>query len=197
MDKTLVLVRHGQTLFNMENRVQGWCDSPLTETGRAQAALAGKTLQEAGYVFDHVYSSTAERACDTAEIVGGMPYVRCKDLRERCYGRMEGESRRISHCIPAEMRDAFYTAMGGESRAQVRQRVYHQLEQIMQKEDHHTVLAVSHGESIACMIEMVLKEQADVFLKEHRIKNCSMTILLYSERMFHLQKMLYIPEAAS
>ena len=115
--------------------------------------------------------------------------MRCKDLRERCYGRMEGESRRISHCIPAEMRDAFYTAMGGESRAQVRQRVYHQLEQIMQKEDHHTVLAVSHGESIAGMIEMVLKE--------HRIKNCSMTILLYSERMFHLQKMLYIPEAAS
>ena len=83
MDKTLVLVRHGQTLFNMENRVQRWCDSPLTETGRAQAALAGKTLQEAGYVFDHVYCSTAERACDTAEIVGGMPYVRCKDLRER------------------------------------------------------------------------------------------------------------------
>ncbi|MEE8807585.1 MAG: histidine phosphatase family protein [Lactimicrobium sp.] len=196
MKKILVLVRHGETLFNMENRVQGWCDSPLTEKGRQQAVSAGKILKAQGYVFDHAYCSSAERACDTLELISSVPYVRCKDLRERCYGNMEGESRRISHRVPADMRDTFYVAMGGESRAQVQQRVYHQLEQIMQKEDHHTVLAVSHGEAIACMIGMVLKEQADAFLKEHRIENCSMTILSYSDALFHLDKMLYIPETA-
>ena len=61
--KHLYLMRHGQTLFNVYRRIQGWCDSPLTELGIHQAKLAREKLK---YIpFDHYYSSTSERACDT------------------------------------------------------------------------------------------------------------------------------------
>ena len=65
----LYLMRHGQTLFNVLKRKQGWCDSPLTETGIAQACSAGRWFAEHGVTFDHAYSSTSERAVDTLELV--------------------------------------------------------------------------------------------------------------------------------
>ena len=65
--KHLYLMRHGQTLFNVRRKIQGWCDSPLTELGIEQAKAARECLQD--ITFDHYYSSTAERCCDTLEIV--------------------------------------------------------------------------------------------------------------------------------
>lgn len=49
------MIRHGQTLFNVLRRKQGWCDSPLTEVGIDQARAAGAYLREHGITFDHVY----------------------------------------------------------------------------------------------------------------------------------------------
>ena len=65
----LYLVRHGQTLFNKMQLVQGSCDSPLTARGRAQARVAGRWFFEHGVHFDHAYSSPARRACDTLELI--------------------------------------------------------------------------------------------------------------------------------
>ena len=62
MKKTLYLMRHGQTLFNKRRKVQGWCDSPLTELGIKQAEAAAKYFKERNIVFDHAYCSTSERA---------------------------------------------------------------------------------------------------------------------------------------
>ena len=73
MKKTLYLVRHGQTVFNVRRKIQGWCDSPLTELGRAQAGVAAEYFRSRGITFDHAYSSTSERACDTLEILTPMP----------------------------------------------------------------------------------------------------------------------------
>ena len=64
----LYFMRHGQTLFNLLRRKQGWCDSPLTELGIEQAKTVGATLRGRGLTFDHAYSSTSERACDTLEL---------------------------------------------------------------------------------------------------------------------------------
>lgn len=69
MKKKLYLMRHGQTLFNQLNKVQGACDSPLTEKGIQQAQQARSYFQENKIEFDHLYSSTQERACDTLEII--------------------------------------------------------------------------------------------------------------------------------
>ena len=69
MKKTLYLMRHGQTLFNLQHKIQGWCDAPLTELGIKQAQIASQYFKDNNIVFDHAYSSTSERACDTLEIV--------------------------------------------------------------------------------------------------------------------------------
>ena len=74
--KKIYLMRHGETLFNTMDVNQGQCDSPLTENGIRQAKAAKAWFDAHNVHFDAVYSSTSERACDTAEIVsGGMPYT--------------------------------------------------------------------------------------------------------------------------
>ena len=64
MVKKLYLMRHGQTLFNLQNKIQGWCDSPLTELGQYQAKVAGQYFKDHQITFDHAYCSTSERCSD-------------------------------------------------------------------------------------------------------------------------------------
>ena len=56
MKKTLYLMRHGQTLFNLRRKVQGWCDAPLTNLGVKQAIIAGEYFKSNNITFDHAYS---------------------------------------------------------------------------------------------------------------------------------------------
>ncbi|MGD7366484.1 2,3-bisphosphoglycerate-dependent phosphoglycerate mutase, partial [Ralstonia pseudosolanacearum] len=61
----LVLMRHGESQWNLENRFTGWTDADLTETGREQARKAGELLKKEGYTFDLAYSSVLKRAIRT------------------------------------------------------------------------------------------------------------------------------------
>ncbi|MFZ2316422.1 MAG: histidine phosphatase family protein, partial [Trichococcus flocculiformis] len=88
--KRLYLVRHGETLFNTQGKIQGWSDSPLTERGIKQAQAVRDYFGSEGIRFDHAYSSTSERASDTLELITGMPYARLKGLKEVNYGFFEG-----------------------------------------------------------------------------------------------------------
>ncbi|MCY7010385.1 histidine phosphatase family protein, partial [Streptococcus vestibularis] len=65
------LMRHGQTLFNTLNRIQGWCDSSLTEKGRDQARQVRAYFEKHHMTFDHYYCTTTERASDTIELATG------------------------------------------------------------------------------------------------------------------------------
>ena len=93
---TLVLIRHGQSQWNLENRFTGWVDVPLTETGRAEALRAGKTLQTLGLRFDIAYTSVLSRAIETLAIVQSqlgqenLPVVKDPALNERHYGELQG-----------------------------------------------------------------------------------------------------------
>ena len=123
MKKTLYLMRHGQTLFNLQHKIQGWCDSPLTKLGIKQAKVAGKWFKDHDITFDHAYSSTSERCCDTLELVTDMPYVRTKGLKENYYGELEGESERLnSHLTPKDC-ETFYLQYKGESSNTTRDRM--------------------------------------------------------------------------
>ncbi|KRN28198.1 hypothetical protein IV38_GL001651 [Lactobacillus selangorensis] len=88
------LVRHGQTVLNRYNRMQGWCDSPLTEKGLADADHAGKMLSHVA--FDSVYSSDTTRAARTAEMIikrnlnQHPKRVASPLFREEFYGYFEG-----------------------------------------------------------------------------------------------------------
>ena len=69
MSLEIYLVRHGQTQFNETGRIQGWCDSPLTQLGQEQAAQLGKRLATQRIRFDVAYCSTLQRTIDTARII--------------------------------------------------------------------------------------------------------------------------------
>ena len=93
---TLVLVRHGQSQWNLENRFTGWEDVPLTEQGRAEAKRAGELLKAHGARFDQAFTSDLTRAQDTLAIILGvlgqkdLPVEKDKALNERHYGKLQG-----------------------------------------------------------------------------------------------------------
>ncbi|MBN9204140.1 2,3-diphosphoglycerate-dependent phosphoglycerate mutase [Methylibium sp. Pch-M] len=92
----LVLIRHGESTWNLENRFTGWTDVELTPTGVAQAQQAGRLLKQAGIDFDTVYTSVLKRAIWTAwHCLDGMdrtwlPVIKDWRLNERHYGGLQG-----------------------------------------------------------------------------------------------------------
>jgi len=92
----LVIVRHGQSEWNLENRFTGWTDVGLSEKGRQEAKRAGELLKEDEFEFDLVYTSVLKRSIDTANII--LEVMRQKDveqirswkLNERHYGALQG-----------------------------------------------------------------------------------------------------------
>ena len=152
--KHLYLMRHGETLFNLRRKIQGWCDSPLTEAGIEQAKQAGAMLAARGITFSAAYSSTAERACDTLEFAleaagQPLPYTRVKGLRERGFGTFESESEDLNPPTP-ELYDEFFPIYGGETRAEVCARTVAALTEIMERDESTQVLACSHAGAIMC-----------------------------------------------
>lgn len=92
----LVLIRHGESTWNLENRFTGWTDVDLTPTGVAQAMAAGQLLKAEGYDFDVAYTSVLKRAIHTLwHVLDGMdrpwlPVVKHWRLNERHYGALQG-----------------------------------------------------------------------------------------------------------
>jgi 2,3-bisphosphoglycerate-dependent phosphoglycerate mutase len=92
----LVLVRHGQSTWNLENRFTGWTDVGLTEQGLAEAHEAGRLLKEGGYVFDLAFTSVLRRAIQSLWVVlqemnlEWIPVTNAWQLNERHYGALQG-----------------------------------------------------------------------------------------------------------
>jgi 2,3-bisphosphoglycerate-dependent phosphoglycerate mutase len=92
----LVLIRHGESTWNLENRFTGWTDVPLTDTGVAQARQAGQLLKDAGFEFDLAYTSVLKRAiwtlwhCLDAMERTWVPVHNDWRLNERHYGALQG-----------------------------------------------------------------------------------------------------------
>ncbi|MEA4857101.1 2,3-diphosphoglycerate-dependent phosphoglycerate mutase [Solidesulfovibrio sp.] len=93
---TLVLLRHGQSAWNLENRFTGWTDVGLTDQGKAEAASAARLLREGGYDFDACLTSVLSRAIMTLDIVLAgldrlwLPVTKDWRLNERHYGALQG-----------------------------------------------------------------------------------------------------------
>lgn len=92
----LVLVRHGQSMWNLENRFTGWTDVELSEQGIKEAKEAGKVLKEKGFGFDVAYTSVLKRANDTLKYIleelgeENIPVKKSWRLNERHYGALQG-----------------------------------------------------------------------------------------------------------
>ena len=93
---SLVMIRHGQSQWNLENRFTGWHDVPLTGQGVAEARKAGQLLRAGGYTFDRAYTSVLQRAIRTLWIVleemdlVWLPEIKAWELNERHYGALQG-----------------------------------------------------------------------------------------------------------
>lgn len=92
----IVLIRHGESAWNKENRFTGWTDVPLSEKGVSEAQAAGQLLKKEGYSFDKAYTSVLKRAIKTLWCVleemdlMWIPVERCWRLNERHYGALQG-----------------------------------------------------------------------------------------------------------
>jgi 2,3-bisphosphoglycerate-dependent phosphoglycerate mutase len=95
-DRLLVLVRHGQSEWNLKNLFTGWKDVDLTEAGVAEARAAGRKLKAQGLAFDVAYTSALKRAQRTLDLMleemgqSGIPIIRDEALNERDYGDLVG-----------------------------------------------------------------------------------------------------------
>jgi 2,3-bisphosphoglycerate-dependent phosphoglycerate mutase len=136
---TFLLVRHGETDWNAEGRLQGHTDRPLNEYGRRQARELAEQL--ADEQVDAIYASDLARARETAEIVGarlGLPVRLDPDLREKNWGTWEG--------LTGDER--VHVELVGESTEEHRDRMMRALERIASAHPAGRVVVVSHGGSL-------------------------------------------------
>jgi len=94
----LVIIRHGESVWNKENIFTGWIDAPLSEKGIEQAKKAGAVLKEKGFVFDFGFTSVLKRAYDTLDLILketslSFPVEKSWRLNERHYGALQGENK--------------------------------------------------------------------------------------------------------
>lgn len=153
----LILIRHGETLWNTERRMQGHLDSPLTGRGLWQAQRLGERLKS--LAFASLYSSDLPRAWRTAECIAaetGHDIVADTRLRERHFGIFEGMTRADMEQRDAAVharfmtRDPDYAVPGGESPVEFMARVRAALEDIAARHAGATIAVVTHGLVLDC-----------------------------------------------
>jgi broad specificity phosphatase PhoE len=178
-----MLVRHGQSTWNREHRIQGQLDPPLSEEGRRQAALLGERL--AGRRFAALYASDLARAFETAEVLGAALGVTPKPragLREVFLGEWEGlRTEQIAERFP----DAWASWVqepdwdvvpGGEGAAAFDTRVSAELDDIVTRHPHGDVLVVTHGGVIQVALHRVVG-RASRGLFPFKIQNASISLI--------------------
>ncbi|MEL6089711.1 2,3-bisphosphoglycerate-dependent phosphoglycerate mutase [Bartonella schoenbuchensis] len=166
MGRTLVLIRHGQSEWNLKNLFTGWKDPDLTEKGHAEAIKAGKKLKESGLKFDVAYTSALQRAQKTAQHIleqteqTDLQLIKNSALNERDYGDLSGLNKDDAcqkwgkEQVHIWRRSYAIAPPNGESLRDTGARVwpyyfYHIQPHILRSQ---TVLIVAHGNSLRALI---------------------------------------------
>lgn len=183
--KTIYLIRHGQTLFNKQKKIQGFCDSPLTALGIKQANMAKRHIDNLGIQFDDAYSSTSERACDTLEIITNHAYQRVKNLREWNFGELEAEGEHLNPPLPYQ---DFFVQFGGESEKEFKARITSAIFNLVKNSKGKNILIVSHGAAIAQFYRAW--EAYSPIKRSGPIQNCSLFKYTFKESQFILEEII-------
>jgi 2,3-bisphosphoglycerate-dependent phosphoglycerate mutase len=166
MSGTLVLVRHGQSEWNLKNLFTGWRDVGLSEQGYAEAEAAGRKLKERGLVFDTAFTSALKRAQKTCDIIleilgqSGLQTLRNEALNERDYGDLVGLNKDDARAkwgdeqVHICRRSYDVSPPGGESLRDTGARVwpYYIREILPHVLRGETVLVSAHGNSLRALI---------------------------------------------
>jgi len=164
---TLILVRHGESVWNAANRFTGWVDVPLSEEGRKEARRAGERLAAEGVSIDCAFTSGLDRAIETGQIVldtlgqGELPQTRAWQLNERFYGALTGRDKAE---VKAEVGEETFNAYrrgfatgppAGESLKENSERTlpYFYAEIVPATRTHDVVLVSAHGNSLRAIVK--------------------------------------------
>jgi len=187
MEKTtteLYLVRHGQTLWNREKRMQGHLDSPLTEKGIMQASKLSERIND--IAFDKIFASPSNRAYRTAEILKmdrPLDIIKRDELREINLGDWEGKKiSEISESEPERHlnfweRPHLYTSDTGESFFDIKARVIPFVEKIVSENRGKRILIVSHTTIIKTILSYFEKRPVEKLWHKPAIFPASLSII--------------------
>lgn len=192
----LYIVRHGETVWNAEKRLQGRVDVELNEMGRELAGETGRKLEETA--FDKIYSSPLIRAYETACLIRGhrnIPIIRDERLREICFGENEG---RVVADLLAERENTFryffdkpqlYVAPEhGESLEQLCERAKQFLETVIEpkSKDCNRIMIVAHGALNKALLAHIKGHGIAEFWSGGLQTNCSVAIVRYDENGYRV-----------
>ncbi len=174
----LYLVRHGETDWNIQNKIQGKSDTVLNETGKKQAeALAG--LLKENYTIDAVYTSPQKRALETAQVIGrgmGIEPIIKQGLEEMSLGKWEGYSwRQVRELFPEEYgiwhkNRRYQLPPEGESYQQLLDRLLESLNGII-AENTGNVLIVTHSAVIMTLMSYIYDTPFEDMARNYKIGN--------------------------
>ena len=171
--KKIYFTRHGQTIWNVENKICGATDIALTELGHEQAMELGRKIREQGLKIDEIRYSPLMRAADTAHHIAeatGIPCVEEPRLKEQNFGKYESTARNGAEFKVAK-REFINHYEGGESMLQLAQRIYNLLDEIKQESDHKTYILVAHN-GISRMIQSYFTDMTNEEFASFGVKNC-------------------------
>ena len=162
----IVAVRHGETAWNVDTRIQGHIDIPLNDTGLWQAAQLGEALS--GETIDAIYTSDLLRAHATAQAVArttGAPLVAEPGLRERSFGHFQGRTfAEIEAELPEDAlrwrkRDPHYAPQGGESLVTLRERIERTVTTLAKQHAGEQIVLVAHGGVLDVLYRLATRQE--------------------------------------
>lgn len=168
----IYFARHGQTVWNVQNKICGATDVKLTEKGYQQARMLGQRILNEEIKIDMILTSPLIRASETARIVSeitGIPMTVEPRLKEQCFGRYEGTPRNGGEFALAKSNflDSYH---GGESMMRMGQRIYNLLDEL--KKDEKTYLLVAHN-GVARFVRSYFEDMTNEEFSKNGIKNCA------------------------
>lgn len=166
-------VRHGQTVWNVENKICGATDIELTELGHQQAIDTGKKIMEEGIKADEILYSPLIRAAETARHISeitGIPARMEQRLIEQNFGKWESTPRDGADFKKAK---EFFACSheGGESTLRLAQRIYNLLDDIKAEADSKTYILVAHN-GIARVVQSYFTDMTNEEYAAYGVKNC-------------------------
>lgn len=174
--KKIYFVRHGESQWNVENKICGRTDSPLTEKGHAQAVETGKLILEKGIRADAILYSPLQRARDTAlhiSQITGIPASEEPRLIEQHFGKWEGTSPRNAADFQDAKKQFVSDYEGGESMLQLAQRIYNLLDDC--KNDDRTYILVAHNGIARVVKSYFTASMTNEEYAAFGVPNCSVT----------------------
>lgn len=192
----LFIVRHGETEWNKEKRLQGSTDIPLSDAGRHLARLSGAALAETP--FDYIFSSPLNRAYETACLFRGnqkVDIIKDDRLRELCFGDYEGQN--MSQLLDDPNRTfrfffkqphRYQAPNNGESLEHLCARAASFMEEVILPLEHHCnrVMIVAHGAMNKALMTYVKKHDLSQFWTGGLQKNCNVILLTLEHGQFQI-----------